>query len=53
MGCNVQCPFLPAEEDHGWGLDDPSGKSDEEFMKTIDAIELKIKELAERLGKEQ
>ena len=53
MGCNVQCPFLPAEEEYDWGLDDPSGKSDEEFMKTIDAIELKIKELAERLGKEQ
>lgn len=53
MGCNVQCPFLPAEEEHDWGLDDPSGKSDEEFMKTIDAIEIKIKELAERLGKEQ
>ena len=53
MGCNVQCPFLPAEVEHDWGLDDPSGKSDEEFMKTIDAIELKIKELAERLGKEQ
>ena len=53
MGCTVQCPFLPAEEEHDWGLDDPSGKSDEEFMKTIDAIELKIKELAERLRKEQ
>ena len=53
MGCNVQCPFLPAEEEQDWGLDDPSGKSDEEFMKTIDAIELKIKELAERLRKEQ
>ena len=53
MGCNVQCPFLPAEEEHDWGLDDPSGKSDEEFMKTIDSIEIKIKELAERLRKEQ
>lgn len=53
MGCNVMCPFLPAEEEQDWGLDDPSGKSDEEFMKTIDAIESKVMELAERLRKEQ
>ncbi|MGB5823391.1 MAG: arsenate reductase ArsC [Proteocatella sp.] len=51
MGCNVQCPFLPCEEREDWGLDDPSGKSDEEFAKTIDTIEMKIKELAERLSR--
>jgi len=51
MGCNVQCPFLPCEEREDWGLEDPSGKSDEEFEKTIDAIEVKIKELAKRLSK--
>lgn len=51
MGCNVQCPFLPCEEREDWGLEDPSGKSDEEFEKTIDIIEMKIKELAKRLSK--
>ncbi|MGI5901568.1 MAG: arsenate reductase ArsC, partial [Desulfitobacteriia bacterium] len=27
-----------------WGLDDPTGKSDEEFKKVISTIETKIKE---------
>lgn len=51
MGCNVQCPYLPCEERYDWGLEDPTGKSDEEFVKIIEIIETKIKELAERLRK--
>ncbi len=31
MGCNVQCPFLPCKYREDWGLDDPSGESDEVF----------------------
>lgn len=42
MGCNVQCPFLPCKYREDWGLEDPSGKSDEEFMKVIQTIEDKI-----------
>ena len=42
MGCNVQCPFLPCEYREDWGLDDPTGKSDEEFIKVIHAIENNI-----------
>jgi protein-tyrosine-phosphatase len=49
MGCNVNCPVMPCKIREDWGLDDPSGKSDEEFMKTIEIIESKIKELKERL----
>ena len=49
MGCNVECPFIPAKIREDWGLDDPAGKSDDEFEKTIQAIEKKIKELAEKL----
>lgn len=45
MGCNVDCPFLPCEYREDWGLDDPSGKSDEEFEKVIKMIDLKIKKL--------
>ena len=51
MGCNVVCPFLPCKhllED--WGLDDPSGKSDEEFMKVIKRIEANILELKAKLA---
>lgn len=46
MGCNVQCPFLPCKHREDWGLDDPTGKSDEEFIKVIKTIETKVKELA-------
>ncbi len=49
MGCNVNCPALPCEQREDWGLDDPSGKSDEEFEKVIKIIDLKIRELAEKL----
>jgi len=49
MGCNVECPNLPCKHREDWGLDDPTGKSDEEFVKVISAIEIKIKELKERL----
>lgn len=49
MGCNVICPFLPNQHEEDWGLDDPSGKSDEEFKKTIEIIEENIKSLAERI----
>ena len=49
MGCNVQCPFLPCSHREDWGLDDPSGKSDEAFLKTIRLIEGKILDLRERM----
>lgn len=49
MGCNVQCPFLPCKHREDWGLDDPTGKNDVEFIKVIKTIEAKIKELAQQL----
>ncbi|KHD13747.1 arsenate reductase ArsC [Clostridium butyricum] len=49
MGCNVVCPYLPAKHTEDWGLDDPTGKSDEEFIKTVKVIEEKIKDLALRI----
>ncbi|MFI3116162.1 MAG: arsenate reductase ArsC [Clostridia bacterium] len=45
MGCNVNCPNLPCSHREDWGLDDPSGKTDEEFIKTIKSIEEKIQNL--------
>jgi arsenate reductase len=45
MGCGVECPYLPSERREDWGLEDPTGKGDEDFMKTIDIIERKILEL--------
>jgi arsenate reductase len=49
MGCNVECPYLPCKHREDWGLDDPTGKSDEEFKKVISTIETKIRELKDRL----
>jgi protein-tyrosine-phosphatase len=48
MGCNVNCPVIPCKLREDWGLEDPSGKSDEEFTKTIKLIESKILELKDR-----
>ena len=49
MGCNVVCPYLPSRYVEDWGLDDPTGKSDDEFMKVIKIIESKILDLKNRI----
>lgn len=49
MGCNVVCPVMPANHIEDWGLEDPTGKSDEEFIKVAKTIEEKIKELINRI----
>ena len=49
MGCNVQCPYLPCSHREDWGLEDPSGKSDEAFLETIRLIEEKVLDLKTRL----
>ena len=51
MGCNVQCPWLPCEFREDWGLEDPSGKEDADFLTTIEAIHWRILDLKERLAK--
>ena len=49
MGCNVQCPHLPCSHREDWGLEDPTGKSDAAFLKTIQLIEERILDLKQRL----
>lgn len=49
MGCNVQCPQLPCCHREDWGLDDPTGASDEVFLATIAAIHDKVLDLKARL----
>lgn len=51
MGCNVGCPSIGRPFDYNWGLDDPTGKSDEEFVKIIKEIEAKILQLKKKLEK--
>ena len=50
MGCNVDCPWLPSKHREDWGLDDPSGLSDSEFIKTAKLIDEKVNDLVDRLN---
>lgn len=49
MGCNVGCPFIGRAFDDNWGLEDPTGKSDEEFKIVIKEIENQILQLRNEL----
>ena len=49
MGCNVSCPNIPSQYAENWGLDDPSGQSNEVFEETIKKIEDNINCLKKRL----
>lgn len=43
MGCDVGCPYIGKAFDEDWGLPDPTGKSDEDFIQVIEEIARKIK----------
>lgn len=49
MGCNVSCPIISGQYTENWGLDDPTGQSDEVFVDTIRTIEEKVLQLREML----
>jgi arsenate reductase (thioredoxin) len=49
MGCHVECPYVPSKHREDWGLTDPTGKTNEEFMETIRTIDSKIRDLKNRL----
>ncbi|MFL8710980.1 arsenate reductase ArsC [Clostridioides sp. GD02377] len=49
MGCNVECPYLPCIYREDWGINDPTGKSDEEFIFVINEILDKILLLSKRI----
>jgi arsenate reductase len=50
MGCNVECPFLPCKERYDWGLEDPTGKTDDEFKIIIAEIDKKVNELKDSIS---
>ena len=50
MGCNVGCPYIGRGFDDNWGLDDPTGKSDDDFKSVIKSIERNIFELRKMLS---
>ncbi len=45
MGCDVGCPFIGRAFNDDWGLPDPTGKSDEEFINIIKQIESNVKNI--------
>ena len=49
MGCNVGCPYIGRTFDDNWGLEDPTGKSDEEFKFVIGELEKRVLELKKML----
>ena len=49
MGCNVNCPIIPCKYREDWGLNDPTGKDDVEFSKTIHKIHSNVLELAKKV----
>lgn len=51
MGCNVECPYLPCSYREDWGLEDPTGKADDEFIRTAKTIESKVMDLRNRIIK--
>ena len=53
MGCNVGCPFIGRVFDDNWGLEDPTGKSDEEFKIIIREIERRVLQLRNELQSEK
>ena len=53
MGCNVSCPTLPCSHREDWGLEDPTGKADEEFLTVMDTIVEKVQDLARRIQEHQ
>lgn len=52
MGCQVTCPILAGQFHQDWGLADPTGKSDEEFILVMEQIKLKIIELTNLIAKQ-
>lgn len=49
MGCGVKCPYMPCRYRENWGLDDPTGKADEDFLAVMRSIEEKIRDLKRRI----
>ena len=45
MGCNVVCPYVPNKRNLNWGLEDPTGQSDQKFLEIMELIEKNVLEL--------
>ena len=48
MSCDVGCPFIGRAFDDNWKLEDPTGKTDDDFRGVIRQIEKNILELKKK-----
>ena len=49
MGCDVGCPFIGRAFDDNWKLEDPTGRTDDDFRVVIQQIEKNILELKKKM----
>lgn len=49
MGCGVVCPNIEVKFHFDFDLEDPSGFEDEDFIKVVESLELKLKELLKKI----
>lgn len=49
MGCGDDCPFIPAKVREDWLIPDPKHLSKKEFNTIRDYIEIKVKELIDKI----
>src|SRR5690349_4533046 len=49
MGCGDECPFLPAKYREDWDIPDPKNLPMNEFIVIRNLIELKVKELLDKI----
>jgi arsenate reductase len=46
MGCGVKCPYIGRSFDDDWGLEDPMGKSDDDYLAVITKIQPHVNQLS-------
>ncbi len=51
MGCGVRCPCIGRAFDEDWGLEDPTGKSDAEYLAVIREIQKHLEHFLEKREK--
>ena len=49
MGCGDACPWIPAGISEDWEIPDPKEMNENDFNQVRDLIEIKVKDLLERL----
>ena len=53
MGCNVECPYLPCKYREDWGIKDPTGMWEDDYIYTAKIIENKVLDLKKRIKRRE